>query len=102
MAQAPATSSVTSLVAQAVAEIHCGRYEEAQAGLEQALQKDPQNGDALANLLVLKTITGQERQDTRAALEKAAPSHPLLADWQEKKSVFEQAAAKFKPKVAAA
>ncbi|KAI0151344.1 coatomer epsilon subunit [Pestalotiopsis sp. NC0098] len=102
LAQTPASSSITSLISQAVTEIHLQRYEEAQAALDQALQKEPQNADALANLVVLKTVTGQDRQEAVAALEKAAPSHPLLLDWQEKKSEFEKAASKFKPKVAAA
>lgn len=69
--------------------------------MEQALQKEPENADALANLLVLQTIQGQDRTETRAAFEKAAPSHHLLADWQEKKAEFAAAAAKFKPRVAA-
>ncbi|KAK6073459.1 coatomer subunit epsilon [Seiridium cupressi] len=102
LAQTPASSSTTSLISQAVAEIHLQRYEEAQSALEQALAKDPKNSDALANLVVLKTITGQDRQDALSALGKVAPSHPLLLDWQEKKGEFEKAAAKFKPKVAAA
>ncbi|KAI4598017.1 hypothetical protein KJ359_003826 [Pestalotiopsis sp. 9143b] len=102
LAQTPASSSITSLISQAVTEIHLQRYEEAQAALDQALQKEPQNADALANMVVLKTVTGQDRQEAVAALEKAASSHPLLLDWQEKKSEFEKAASKFKPKVAAA
>ncbi|KAK6200880.1 hypothetical protein LQW54_009464 [Pestalotiopsis sp. IQ-011] len=102
LAQTPASSSITSLISQAVTEIHLQRYEEAQAALDQALQKEPQNADALANMVVLKTVTGQDRQEAVAALEKAAPSHPLLLDWQEKKSEFEKAASKFKPKVASA
>ncbi|ETS81456.1 hypothetical protein PFICI_06458 [Pestalotiopsis fici W106-1] len=102
LAQTPASSSTTSLISQAVTEIHLQRYEEAQAALDQVLAKEPQNPDALANLVVLKTLTGQDRQEALSALETAAPSHPLLLDWQEKKSEFEKAAAKFKPKVAAA
>lgn len=44
-------------------EIHLQRYEEAQAALDQVLAKEPQNSDALANLVVLKTLTGQDRQE---------------------------------------
>jgi coatomer subunit epsilon len=66
LAQTPASSSTTSLISQAVAEIHLQRYEEAQAALDQALQKEPENSDALANLVVLKTITGQDRQEALA------------------------------------
>ena len=42
LAQAPSTSSLRTLVSQAVAELHLGRTEEAQAALEQDLKKDPQ------------------------------------------------------------
>ena len=66
LAQTPASSSITSLISQAVTEIHLQRYEEAQAALDQALQKEPQNADALANLVVLKTVTGQDRQEAVA------------------------------------
>ena len=39
LAQAPASSSVVSMVSQAVCELHLGRSEEAQAALEQAIKK---------------------------------------------------------------
>ena len=63
LAQAPATSSVRSLVAQAVAELHLGRTEEAQAALEQALKKEPAYAEAIANLLVLSVITGKGAEE---------------------------------------
>lgn len=46
-------------------ELHLGRLEEAESALDQALQKDPENADALANLLVLNVIAG------RSAAEQA-------------------------------
>lgn len=42
-----------------MSELHLGRTEEAQAALEQALKKDPEYADAIANLLVLNVITGK-------------------------------------------
>ena len=60
LAQAPATSSARSLVSQAVAELHLGRTDEAEAALKEALQKEPQFADAIANLLVLSVITGKD------------------------------------------
>lgn len=66
LAQAPATSSVVSLVSQAVAELHLGRTEEAQAALEQALQKDATSAEAIANLLVLTVITGRDPSELKA------------------------------------
>lgn len=49
-----------TLVSQAVCELHLGRVEEAQSALEQALQKQPDYADAIANLLVLTVITGKD------------------------------------------
>lgn len=60
LAQAPSTSSVQTLVAQAVAELHLGRTEEAQAALDQAMKKDPAYAEAIANTLVLQVITGKD------------------------------------------
>jgi Flp pilus assembly protein TadD len=60
LAQAPSTSSVRSLVSQAVAELHLGRTEEAQAALDQALKKEPGFAEAIANLLVLAIVTGAD------------------------------------------
>ena len=60
LAQAPATSSVRSLVAQAVAEMHLGRLEEAESALEEALKAEPGNADAIANTLVLSAISGND------------------------------------------
>lgn len=70
LAQAPATSSVRTLVAQAVAELHLGRTEEAQAALEQALKKEPGYAEAIANLLVLNVIVGKSPKElTRYATQ---------------------------------
>lgn len=63
LAQAPSTSSIRSLVSQAVCELHLGRTEEAQAALEQALEKDANNADAIANLLVLNVISGNQSDE---------------------------------------
>jgi len=102
LAQAQATSSVRSLVGQAVSELHLGRTEEAQSALEQALQKEPGYADAIANLLVLNVITGKGMDESVKTLEKADPNHPLLVDLAEKSELFDKAATKYKAKVAAA
>lgn len=60
LAQAPATSSARSLVAQAVAELHLGRLEEAESALEEAVKTNPKYADAIANLLVLNVILGKD------------------------------------------
>ncbi|KAK4168835.1 coatomer epsilon subunit-domain-containing protein [Cladorrhinum sp. PSN259] len=102
LAQAPATSSVRSLVSQAVAELHLGRTEEAQVGLEQALIKEPSYAEAIANFLVLSVITGSKQKDElTSSLVQADPKHPLLVDLNEKSDLFDKAAAKYSAKVSA-
>jgi coatomer protein complex subunit epsilon len=60
LAQAPSTSSVWSVVSQAVCELHLGRLEEAQAALDQI--KDPY-AEAIANKLVLSVVAGNEASE---------------------------------------
>ncbi|GAB0138526.1 hypothetical protein EsDP_00006759 [Epichloe bromicola] len=99
LAQAPATASIRSLVSQAVCELHLGRLEEAQAALEQALKKDPQNVDAIANMLVLQVISGHDDAEYIESLKKADPKHRLLTDLEEKSALFDEAAKKYRAKV---
>ena len=64
LAQAPATSSAQTLISQAVAELHLGRLEEAQAALDQAVKKGPEYAaDAIANQLVLNVISGKGSEE---------------------------------------
>ena len=100
MAQAPSTSATKSLVGQAVAELHLGRLPEAEAALEQAIQKDPNDLEAIANSIVLSIILGKDTSEHTSSIERLAPEHPLLVDLQEKSSLFDQAAGKHSAKVA--
>ncbi|TGO37114.1 hypothetical protein BHYA_0105g00050 [Botrytis hyacinthi] len=102
LAQAPSTSSTQSLVAQAIAEIHLGRLEEAEAALDQAFSKDPENAEVLANKVVLNTISGKDSSDLLSSLGSTSPEHAFLKDLEEKSSLFDKAATKYSPKVAAA
>ncbi|OAA79684.1 Coatomer, epsilon subunit [Akanthomyces lecanii RCEF 1005] len=101
LAQAPATSSISSLVSQAVCELHLGRTEEAQAALDQAIQKAPESTDAIANMLVLKVVSGADSDELTATLKKIAPKHQLLVDLEEKSAAFDAAASKYSAKVVA-
>ena len=100
MAQAPGASGTKPLVCQAVAELHLGRLPEAEAALEQAIQRDPEDVEAIANFIVLSVISGKGPGEKEAELKSKAPSHPLLLDLQEKSSLFDNAAAKYSAKVA--
>ncbi|KAK2012781.1 coatomer epsilon subunit [Colletotrichum eremochloae] len=101
LAQAPATSSVVTLVSQAVAELHLGRTEEAQAALDQALAKDANYAQAIANLLVLTVISGKDPKEFMEKLKAADPQHQFLADLEEKSALFDKAATKYSAKVSA-
>ncbi|KAM7191464.1 Coatomer epsilon subunit domain containing protein [Naviculisporaceae sp. PSN 640] len=102
LAQAPATSSVRSLVSQAVAELHLGRTEEAQSALDQALKKEPGFADAIANYLILNVITGKDPKELTQSLAQTDAQHPFLVDLAEKSELFDKAATKYKAKAAAA
>ncbi|CAM1501075.1 Fc.00g102370.m01.CDS01 [Cosmosporella sp. VM-42] len=99
LAQAPSTSSVRTLVSQAVCELHLGRTEEAQAALDQALQKEPEYSEAIANLLVLNAISGNDTSELAATLKKVNPKHQYLVDLEEKSALFDKAATKYSAKV---
>ncbi|KAI1441701.1 coatomer epsilon subunit-domain-containing protein [Annulohypoxylon stygium] len=101
LAQAPSTSSIVSLVSQAVCELHLGRIEEAQSALEQAVQKQPDYAEAISNLLVLTIITGKDPKEYVSSLKKNAPQHPYLVDLEEKSALFDKAASKYSAKVSA-
>ena len=97
LAQSPSQTSVNALVAQAVSELHLGRYPEAEVALQQALEKDAANKDALANSVVLYSILG----DADKAAEfraKLGAEHELITGLGEKKELFASAAEKYSPK----
>jgi len=63
LAQAPSTSTASTLVGQAVAELHLGRLDEAEVALQQALEKDPKHEEALVNSIVLSLLAGKDYSD---------------------------------------
>jgi coatomer protein complex subunit epsilon len=104
LASTPGTTSPTSLVGQAVAEIHLGRTEEAEAALQQALTSDNANVQAIANHVVLASVTGKKTEVIQGLLQQLAvkdQEHALLKDLEEKSQAFDAAAAKYSAKVAA-
>lgn len=98
LAQNPSSTSATSLVAQAVSELHLGRTEEANAAIESALGMEDGNANALANLLVLERIAGRDGAEALDRLEKVEKDHEILQGMEEKKEAFRQACGKYNPK----
>ena len=102
LASTPGATSPTSLVGQAIAEMHLSRLPEAEAALQQALQQENVDPQAIANSLVLASITGNKSEDIETfthQLEELAPEHPLLEDLKSKSSLFDTAASKYAAKV---
>lgn len=97
LAQSPSQTSAGSLVAQAVSELLLQRYPEAEVALQQALEQEEGNQDALANLAVLNAILGNEDKaaEFRGKLDE---EHELVKGLAEKKEAFDAACAKYSPK----
>ncbi|TKA22499.1 hypothetical protein B0A50_07964 [Salinomyces thailandicus] len=98
LAQAPSSQTATSLVAQAVAEMHMGRTEEADAALARALELEPESRAALANKVALDAMVGRDGEETRGKLEGVDKEHVLLADMMAKREAFQEACKKYSPK----
>lgn len=83
-----------------MSELHLGRLPEAETALQQVLQLEPDNADALANQIVLNSIAGQEAEakTSLAKLESVHAAHPLLEEVRRKKELFDAACAKYNPK----
>lgn len=100
LAQAPSTQAPGTLTAQAVSELHLGRYPEAEVALQQALGLVPEHAEALANQAVLNTILGKKDEADAAVkkLKAVDAAHPFLTEVASRKSAFDAAAAKYTPK----
>lgn len=98
LAQAPSSASATSLIQQAVSELHMGRVEEAETALNQALALEPENAQAVANKLVLDTIMGKDASELATKLGKADKEHEMLTELAAKREAFQTAMAKYSPK----
>ena len=101
LAQAPSSASASSLIAQAVSELHMGRIEEAETALDQALKLEPENPAALANKIVLDTIQGKDVEEGRRKLEGIDRQNEMLEDLKAKREAFGVAMGKYQPKLEA-
>ncbi len=104
LASTPGTTSPTALVGQAVAEIHLGRTEEAEAALQQATELQNADVQAIANSVVLASIMGKKSDVVQGLLQQLQDKdkdHTLLRDLEDKSQAFDAAAAKYSAKVAA-
>lgn len=103
LASTHSATSSTSLIGQALAELHLGRLPESEAALQHALQAENVDPQAIANMVVLSSINGKSASETEALIEQlkgAEPQHVLLVDIEEKSKLFDAAAGKYSAKVA--
>lgn len=76
-----------------------GRLEEAETALNQALELNPRDATAMANLMVLETVAGR-KAESRAKLEAVDKEHEILKDLEKKRAAFRSACEKYSPKFA--
>lgn len=103
LATTPGNTSPTALVGQAVSEMHLGRWEEAQAALNQAVGMEGASVESVANSLVLASIMGKKGDtvdELMKTLKQRDSGHALVRDLEEKAELFDVAAKKYSPKVA--
>jgi coatomer subunit epsilon len=103
LASTHSATSPTSLIGQAVAELHLGRLPEAEAALQQALQAENVDPQAIANMIMLSSVMGKTASETEPLIEQLKgvdPEHALLMDLEEKSKLFDTAAGKYSAKVA--
>ncbi len=105
LASTPSTTSPSSLVAQAVADMHLNRLPEAEATLQQALELDPDHAQARANKVVLACLMARKRAEVEAllvGLEAVEEAHPLVAGLAEMDARFDDDASRYQARVPAA
>lgn len=104
LASAPGNTSPTALVGQAVAELHLGRLEEAEVALQQAVNSEGADVQAIANSIVLASVMGRKDEVVKGLIEQLRErdqGHALLRDLEEKSALFDAAAGKYSAKVTA-
>lgn len=80
---AQAGSSSQGLLSQAIAEIHLGRFEEAESALQQALAQFPDNADVLANCAVLASLSGKDNSEYLQCVTMRSLPRGLLTHCEE-------------------
>ncbi|GJQ88290.1 hypothetical protein Trydic_g3771 [Trypoxylus dichotomus] len=88
---------------QAVTYIAQGKFDEAEAALQEAIDKDPNYTDTLINSIVLSQITAKNIEVANrylAQLKDSNPDHPFLREREQKEREFENICKQYAPTVA--
>lgn len=86
-------STALLLNGQAAAFIGQGKFEEAEAALQEALDKDSGNADALINMIVLSQQTGKPTEVCNrylSQLKDSDPEHHFISSYAQKSADFER------------
>lgn len=86
------------LTGKAVARMHVRKFDEAEAALLEALNKNPNDPDTLANMVVVSTALQKQQSailQHYSQLVDVAPSHPLVQELQLKDSLFDRCASRY-------
>ena len=75
----------------AACQMRMGRWEDAEAELLQAFEKNPKDADTLANLVVVSTHLGKPYSRYVTLLRGVAPGHALLARTEAAAAAFDRA-----------
>ncbi|KAJ8977580.1 hypothetical protein NQ317_008413 [Molorchus minor] len=85
---------------QAVTFIGQAKYEEAEAALQEALDKDANYPDTLVNMIVLQRHIGKAPEIANrylSQLKDANPDHPYIQDLKQKESEFSRICSQYAP-----
>lgn len=97
-------SGTTSLLnSQALCQINQGKYDEAQSLLQEALDRDSNNPDAMVNMIVLNQHLGKPIEVSNrliSQLKDSHKSHPFVRDLLNKENEFMRIAQNYHPSVA--
>jgi coatomer protein complex subunit epsilon len=101
--QADKNTATSSLLnSQALCQINQGKYDEAQSLLQEALDKDSNNPDAMVNMIVLNQYLGKPIEVSNrliSQLKDSHKSHPFVKDLILKENEFTRISQHYQPSV---
>lgn len=86
-------STSALLNGQATSFLLQGKFEEAEAALQEAMEKDSSNADTLINMIVLAQQTGKPPEVCNRYLTQLTdenPGHPFVKTYRQKEADFER------------
>lgn len=103
LASTPTSTTPTTLVAQAIADMHLNRLPEAEATLQQALEMDPTDAQALANKVVWSCLVGRKRTEVEGLMGRLRgvdEGHVLVRELGEMERRFDEVGGRYAARVA--